>query len=167
MSFLSSNSQPGQLNFSIKTPVVPFNPTKEPFLTSGIADSYSQGTTSATISSGSLLGQTLLIHPSAGGQTYTLPTASSILNTFGRSIDTGIPRTSVGNMLVFNVVNRSQFPATLACNTTGGDGSAITCGTGSFGSTPLQWGKITPVYLEWLAVSGGLDGATGQYTIYA
>src|SRR6185437_6143144 len=121
-----------------------------------------------------MLNHTITVSPTGANQTYTLPTASAILAEFGKSNDTGVPKLAVGNSLMLRIVNRGGFPAYIATNPTGGDGTAIVAYTGSstgiagpgFTGSVSPVGKLTTIYLEWLQVNGGVNGATGQYTIY-
>lgn len=174
MSLINANATTNPLNFSIRNPIPPYVPNRAPPLHSGVAIQNDVGAVTTNISAAALLGHTIVVSPTTAGQTFTLPTASSILYEFGRSIDTGVPKTAPGNMLVFNVVNRGTLPAYIASNPTGGDGSAIIAYNGgvisatgpSYTGAVVPVGKITPVYMEWLQVSGGVNGSTGQYTLY-
>ena len=174
MSLINSNAMLTQSNFSVRTPIPPYNPNREPILHSGVVVKNNLGATSTSVPATAILGHTIVVAPTTAGQIFTLPTASSILYEFGRSIDTGVPKTAVGNMVVFSVVNRGTVPAYIACNPTGGDGTAIIAYNGgiinatgpSYTGAVVPKGKITPVYMEWLQVSGGVNGSTGQYTLY-
>ena len=174
MSLITSNATTTQSNFGVRNPIPPYIPNRSSPLHSGVAFKENMGASSVAIPPSAVLGHTIVVSPSVANQTYTLPTASSMLYEFGRSIDTGIPKTSVGNMLVFNVVNRGNFPAYIACNPSGGDGTAVVAYQGgvtgsagpSYTGSVVPVGRITPVYLEWLQVNGGVNGATGQYTLY-
>lgn len=174
MSLITSNTTPTQTNFSIRTPITPYVPNRAQPLQSGVANKDSMGSTSTNIPSSAVLGHTIVVAPTTAGQTFTLPTAASLLYEFGRSSDTGITKTSTGKMLVFNIVNRGTLPAYIASNATGGDGTSIIAYNGgiinatgpSFTGSVTPVGKITPLYLEWLQVNSGVNGATGLYTIY-
>jgi len=174
MSLITSNATTTQLNFSVRTPLPPYVPNRSSPLHSGVALKEDLGASSTAIPAAAILGHTIVVSPTTAGQVYTLPTAASMLYEFGRSIDTGVPKTGVGNMIVLNVVNRGTLPAYIACNPTGGDGSAIIAYNGgvisatgpSYTGSIVPKGHITPVYMEWLQVSGGVNGATGQYTLY-
>jgi hypothetical protein len=174
MSLINTNSQQTQLSFSVRTPIPPYNPNRTPPLRSGVAIKDDLGAVSTAIPAPVLLGHTIVVSPTTLGQVYTLPSASSILYEFGRSNDTGVPKTGVGNMLVLNVVNRGTVGALIATNAVGGDGTVLVAynggvpvgGGASYTGAALPKGRITPLYLEWLQVSGGVNGATGQYTIY-
>lgn len=174
MSLITANATTTQSNFGVRTPIPPYIPNRSSPLHSGVAFKENMGVSSTAIPASAVLGHTIVVSPTTANQTYTLPTASSMLYEFGRSIDTGIPKTSVGNMLVFNIVNRGTLPAYIASNPTGGDGSAIVAYNGgitgttgpSYTGSVVPVGHITPVYLEWLQVNGGVNGATGQYTLY-
>jgi len=167
----SVNSKP---NFKVRNSVVQNPPSNNFNLHSGVVLKNDLGATGKAIPASLVLGHTIIVSPVTASQTYTLPTASSLLSEFGRSIDTGVPTTRAGNMIVFNVVNRGTSPAYIKSNTVGGDGTAIIAYNGgvvdaagpSYTGATVPVGKITPVYLEWLSVSGGLDGATGTYTLY-
>lgn len=174
MSLITTNATLTQSNFSVRTPIPPYIPNRNPPLHSGVVSKDDMGATSASISATAVLGHTIVVSPTTAGQVYTLPTASSLLYEFGRSPDTGVAKTAVGNMVVFNVVNRGTLPAYIACNATGGDGSAIIAYNGgvisatgpSYTGSVVPKGHITPVYMEWLQVNSGVNGATGQYTLY-
>lgn len=173
MSLITSSS--ASTNFGVKTqiPSVPANRT--PALTTGRVFKQNLGTAGTAIPPAYVLGHTIVVSPSTGLQTYTLPTASAILAEFGKSIDTGVPKISVGDSLVLRVVNRGSSAAFIASNPTGGDGTAIIAYTGSsaavsgaqYTGSVVPVGKLTTLYLEWLQVNGGVNGATGLYTVYA
>lgn len=166
---LVSNATLNQLNFSVRTPIPPFVPNRNAPLSSGVALKDHQGGANSQISAQSLLGHTISVAPVGAVRTYTLPTASSILNEFGRNNDTGVVKTKVGDMIVFNVVNTGGERAYISSNDIGGDGTIVIAhsGAGSSFTGPVARGKITPVYLEWLQVNSGLQGATGLYTVYS
>lgn len=162
-------------NFGVKTqiPTVPAN--RAPPLVTGRVIGQSAGTSGTAIPPSFLMNHTIVVAPTAANQTYTLPTASAILSEFGKSIDTGVPKLAVGDSLILRVVNRGAAPAYILSNPTGGDGTALIAYTGSAtgNAGPGFTGSVTPVghlstlYLEWLQVNGGVNGATGLYTIYA
>lgn len=174
MSLITSNTTPTQTNFSIRTPITPYVPNRAQPLQSGVANTDSMGATSTNIPASAVLGHTIVVAPTAVGQTFTLPTAASLLYEFGRSIDTGVTKTSAGKMLVLNIVNKGTAAAYIASNSTGGDGSAIIALQGgianatepSFTGSVTPLGRITPLYIEWRQVNSGVNGATGLYTIY-
>lgn len=155
-------------NFGLRTqvPIKPIN--KLQTLVCGKVAKASLGNASAPVPLAAIQAHTFSVSPTGAGQVYTLPTASDLLSGFGKNIDTGIPKFVAGDAISFEVVNRGPFPCGLASNATGGDGTVVTCSTGSSsafaGSAPV--GKITRVHLEWTAVNGGVNGATGTYTIY-
>ena len=158
------------LNFNVKVPVPIINPNRAPPLTTRRIIKQNIGTSGANIPATALLNNTITVSPSTVNQTYTLPKASDILAEFGKSIDTGVPKLAAGDTLEVRIVNRGAFSAYIAANATGGDGTAIIAPTGaSAGSTGATYvvGRITNVFLEWLSVSGGTQGATGQYTVYS
>ena len=117
-----------------------------------------------------LAGPCISVTPSSVGQNYTLPTASQILQVFGRNLESGIPRFGPGTIMELQVINRGTYTCALVSNPTGGDGTAVLCYTGAYGLgtgvVPLA-GYPTHVYLEWIQVYGGPNGATGYYSIYA
>ena len=170
MSLITSSS--ASANFNVRTPAGATN--KLQGATTSKIIKQDVGNAGAAIPPSFLLNHTIVVSPTGANQTYTLPTASAILAEFGKSIDTGVPKLAAGNSLVVRVVNRGGYPAYIASNPTGGDGSAIISYTGSatgiggpgFTGSVAPVGKLTTIYLEWLAVNGGVNGATGQYTIY-
>jgi Collagen triple helix repeat (20 copies). len=97
--------------------------------------------------------------PTSGGQTYTLPAASEILQVFGRNLDSGVSRIIPGTVMELQFINKGAVPCTIACSATGGDSSTVVCGTGAYG-------KGTRVMLEFTAVNSSTAGSTGTYTIY-
>lgn len=162
-------------NFGVKTQIPTVGANRAPALTSGKIIRQNVGSAGAAIPPSFLLNHTIVVSPTGASQTYTLPTASQILSEFGKSIDTGVPKLVTGDSIRFKIVNRGNSPAYIATNPTGGDGTAIICYTGSstgwggfgFTGSVTPVGKQTTLYLEWLSVSGGINGATGVYTIYA
>lgn len=132
------------------------------------------GAVGVVIPTSFLTSHTIVVAPTTVNQTYTLPTASAILSQFGKS-GSGVPKLVAGDSLVLQVVNRGAFPAYIASNPVGGDGTAIISYTGaaSVSSGPLYTGamvpsgKLTTVYLEWLEVHSSSAGATGYYTVFA
>ena len=160
-------------NFTVRTSGTASNKTRP--LTVGKVIKQSVGATSSAVPVSALLNHTITVVPTTANQTFTLPTAAQLLSQFGKSTDTGVPKLAAGDSLVFNVVNRGSQAAYIASNPTGGDGTAIIAYTGAsaqvsgaaFTGAVAPVGKITPVYLEWLQVSGGVVGATGLYTLYA
>lgn len=169
MSLVVSNNRL-QTNFSIQRPVVPIISNKctpEGPIMYHRQDIGSSGT---TISAVQLAGQCLSVIPGTSGQTYTLPTASQILQVFGRNIDSGLSRIVPGTIMEFKFVNRGSFTCAIAGNPTGSDGSAVICYTGAAGlgtGVVALSGLPTRICLEWLQVNSGTNGATGLYTIYA
>lgn len=174
MSLITSNATLTQSNFGIRQPIPPYNPNRTPPLHSGVALKDDMGATSTNIPASAVLGHTVVVSPVTAGQSYTLPTAAALLYEYGRSSDTGVVKTAVGNMIVLNIVNRGTLPAYIVSNATGGDGSAIIAYNGgivnatgpSYTGSVVPKGKITPVYMEWLQVNSGVNGATGQYSVY-
>jgi hypothetical protein len=161
-------------NFGVKNQILTTPTNRAPPLVTGKIIKTNVGTTSAAIPPVAILGHTITVSPASASQIYTLPTASAILAEFGKSIDTGVPKLAAGDSHIIRIVNRGAAPAIILSNPTGGDGTAILAYTGSatgiggvgFTGTVFPVGKLTTLYLEWLQVSGGVNGATGLYTIY-
>lgn len=167
MALVTSTSS--QLNFGIKQTANQSRANRTaPAVTSKIIR-QSVGNTGAAIPLTFILGDTIVISPSTVNQTYTLPSASQILSEFGKSIDTGVPKLAAGDCLQLKIVNRGAFAGYILTSPTGGDGSALLAYTGgaaaSTGAIAIS-GKLTTMYLELTAVNGGVNGATGAYTIY-
>jgi hypothetical protein len=158
-------------NFGIRNPVNVVTPNRAPAATSLKVIKQDLGSTGTAIPVTTLLNSTIVVSPSAPGQVYTLPSASAILNQFGRNTDTGVAKLAVGDTLVFDIVNRGTTGAFIsASGALGGDNTQINSLPGATslnwtGTTPL--GRTTTVRLEFLQVGSGVAGATGQYTIYA
>ena len=173
----NSYSATQNVNFGVRTqfPVIPSNRSAP--LVTGRITKQDMGPAGTSIPPGAILGNTIVVSPTGANQTYTLPTASSILSEFGKSIDTGVPKLSVGDSHIIRIVNRGTAPAYVASNPTGGDGTAIIVNNGgatgnytssyAYTGTVVPVGHLTSIYLEWLQVNGGVQGATGFYTIYA
>lgn len=173
MSLITSSSANANFGVRNQIPTVPAN--RAPPLSSGKIIKQNVGAAGTNIPPSFVLNHTIVVSPTGASQTYTLPTASAILSEFGKSIDTGVPKIAAGDSLILRVVNRGSSPAYIASNPTGGDGTAIIAYTGAstgvggplFTGAVAPVGKLTTLYLEWLQVSGGVNGSTGLYTIYA
>jgi hypothetical protein len=132
------------------------------------------GAVGVVIPTSFLTSHTIVVAPTTVDQTYTLPTASAILCQFGKSAS-GVPKLVAGDSLVLQVVNRGAFPAYIASNPVGGDGTTIIAYTGasamvsgpSYRGTVVPSGKLTTLYLEWLEVNSSSVGSTGYYTVFA
>lgn len=170
MSLVTRNATTNQSNFIIRRAIPSASPNREPPRATGHILKDDMGSVSADIKAGAVLGHTIVISPSGANQTYTLPTATSLLNAYGKSIDTGVCKTATGNMIKLDIINRGTFPAYIASNTTGGDGSAMVCypggSTQSFTGSVTPIGNLTNIYLEWRSVNSGVAGATGVYSVY-
>jgi hypothetical protein len=168
MSFQSSQSTG---NFGIRNPVNVVTPNRAPPATSFKVIKQDLGATGTAIPVGAMLNSTIVISPSAPGQVYTLPSASAILNQFGKNLDTGVAKVAPGDTFVVDIVNRGTTGAFVsAALANGGDNTQINILPGA---TSLNWtgttpvGRATTVRLEFLQVGSGVNGATGQYTIFA
>lgn len=129
------------------------------------------GATGTYIPASVVLGQTVIISPSSALQTYTLPTATSIISEFGEP--QGVPKLSTGNILPINIINRGTFDAFIN-GSTGSDGSAVVAlcpanTTNTATGTTTMLGTNCSVFIEFTNVASSLSygGCTGAYTIYS
>lgn len=178
MSLVMNNLAP---NFSIKnsTSRVPLQGALNVLLTGQVNMQNVSAITPATtnIPDQFILGDTIVVAPTTANTTFTLPSASDILNIFGKDINTGVPKLTKGDALPLRFINKGTQNAYLKTGT-GGDGSAVILYNGaavynanatfpiaSTGAANIA--HITQVQLEFTEVNGSLGGATGAYTIYA
>ncbi len=118
----------------------------------------SLGNTGTNINVTSLVGNTIVVTPKTANQTYTLPTSTAIANRFGSSL-------RPGQVIPIRIVNKGSFTAYIASNATGGDGTAVTAYTGSYGFGTSSTGasaamaRSTLINLEFV-------GPSGAYGIY-
>ena len=164
------------LTFGVKSQNGSYPANKSPPHVTGTINSVNLGATSAAISAIQFQGHTLIVNPTLGSQTYTLPTATQLLNEYGVNLDSGIPKLTAGALHNIHIINRStnNSVAYIAANPTGGDGSVVLAYAptgGNFNGIPLSTGaaltgKLTNIYLQWTNVASGTNGASGSYTIY-
>lgn len=158
--------------FSIKTGSNVVNSNRAPPTRLTRIIKTDMGATGAYIPASVILGQSVVISPLTTGQTYTFPTAASIISEFGEP--QGVPRLGTGNILPINVINRGTFDAFIN-GSTGTDGSAVIVQCAA--NTPnvatgavAMAGNARTVYLEFTGVfnsSNTYGGATGSYTVYS
>ena len=161
-------------NFGVRTPVQFLAPNRSAPLVTGRIIKQDMGPVGTAIPAGAVLGNTIVVSPTGALQTYTLPTASSILLEYGRNINTGIANLSVGDIIPLHIINRGTSPAFIVSNPSGSDNTAaiiyaggVTGAAGpNFTGSVVPIGHGTNVFLEWLQVSSSVNGSTGQYSIY-
>ncbi len=164
----------GSNNFGVKVPVL-LNPQNRcPALQTQRIMRNNMGAVNNTVIPASALMAPFVVSPTGPNVTYVLPTAASILNEFGRSIDTGLAKMASGDSLLLRVVNRGTSPAYLLSNPVGGDGTSVIVYQNNLtgGNAPASTGavaavgRLTDVVLEFTAVSSSTNGSTGSYTLY-
>lgn len=130
-----------------------------------------QGPVGVVMDAFSLIGGSIKISPSSSNQVYTLPTLTSLVQQYGSDITTGVSNVKSGDLISLKVFNTGTFPAIVSTNsTTGayGDGSKVVCSntsTSYTGTSPV--GHATNLHIQVSAISSGLYGSTGSYTVFS
>jgi hypothetical protein len=154
-------------SFSIHTPAsIPVNMTKlRPELPNLVVRQDAGGVTGTVINPQLLGSHAIFVTPSQTS-TLFLPAASKILQMFGYSVDTGIPKLQVGDVLQLKVVNRGTGTAIIQGDALSSDSSAVFVpATGTNVGISLV-GFPKDLFIEFLQVSGSPQGMTGLYTVY-
>lgn len=161
MSFVSSNNL-NQTNFSVMGSTSSVGPNRMRSDVIPVSHRQDLGATGITIPPIYLCGPCISMVPQLASQSFAFPSAAQMLQLFGRNLETGLSRIAPGTVMEFQFINRGAVPCEVVASGTGGDSSLVACATGAG-----NLGKGTKVFLEWIAVNSGLNGCTGEYTIYA